>query len=208
MFFPDGLADDVPSGARAARALPSSPEVVARVDGQVRVVRRSMPAPVPAPDGEPVWRCSLRAAELLCRLLDLPVADDAQPADLRAVADAAIAAARPQCVPAGRSPQGSDVWALPRGVRRVGLVFARGAELPGQRTVVFALTPTKMEADYPAAGQGQTDWRVRHLRGLYALQALEALADEQGPDSDAARHLAAVQAATEEDMRAVLGDVP
>lgn len=206
IFLPDGLADERPNPYRVRAAPPVVVDVVAG-----REVARPAAAPEPAPvaAGEAAtWRCSLKAAEMLCRLLDLPVADGEPAARIRAVADAAVAQHRASCAFAGRSPQGSDVWALPRGVRRIGLVFATGADAPGQRTIVLVLTPSKMEADYPTAAGGPTDWRLRHLRGLYALQALETLADEQGPDSEAARHLAAVQAADEADMLAVLGDVP
>ncbi len=118
---------------------------------------------------------------------------------------ARVAAARGACVLAGRSPQGSDVYALPRGVRRIGLVLARGADRPGVKTIVCALSPAKMEVEYPTGDGEPRDWQDTHLRGLLALEALDALADEAGPDSPAAAQRRLVRESTLAEVRALLG---
>lgn len=204
IFLPEGLADDLAAGRpiNAFRAAPAAPvEVVVRdPKGRERPVAPQAPRPV----GEVAWRCSLSAATMLRDLLDLPVGDE-DPRALRQAADDALASARASCTFAGRSPQGSDVWALPRGNRRIGLVLASGADLPGIRTIVCVLTPAKMDQEYPA-GAPPIDWREAHLRGQYALRALELLAEEGGPDSDAARHLAIARGSTGDELQAMVGD--
>lgn len=215
LFIPDGLVDapraphsppPTPAPTRPRlRAFAPLPEVsVRRPSGRVEPARPTPPAPPP----ELVWRCSLRAAQDIARHLDLAIPPDAPPDEIRAAADAAVAAARGACVLAGRSPQGSDVYALPRGIRRIGLVMASGADRPGVKTIVCALSPSKMEVEYPTAEGEPRDWQDTHLRGLLALEALDALADEAGPDSPAAAQRRLVRESTPAEVRALLGRTP
>lgn len=203
-FFPDGLADaptSFPRPLHKGAAVPRSPEVLRRASGgRLAQVAPSAPAAPPAltPVAEARWVCSQTAAERLRTYLDLR-GDDA-----RAAAESAVEAARSLCQPCGRSPYGSEVWAIPRGLRRVGLVFAVGAEAPGERTIVTALGPDKMDVEYPVGPP--RDWRVEQWRGRAALAALDALADEAGPGSEAARQRDLVRGATPDDLCAMLGE--
>lgn len=190
IFFPDGIADDGPLVERRG----TGGRTVADAANDVPVV--------PAPPAAQAWRCSLKAALLLRDWLDGFDGAGEDPARIRAAADEAIAAVRDQCTFAGTSPHGSEVWALPRGSRRIGLVFATGAEAPGARTIVLALSPMRMDADYPAGEH--PDHATTHLRGLLALRALDMLADEAGPDSDAARQRALVRESTAAELKSLL----
>jgi hypothetical protein len=206
LFLPEGRVD-APRAPRPLRPLrPALPEVLVRGAGRSTVVR---PAPVeelaPTTPTEPTWVCSLRAAQDLVRHLGIDVPPDIEPRKLRETADEIVRAARKSCVLAGRSGQGSDVYALPRGIRRIGLVMASGADRPGVRTIVCALSAAKMEEQYPTDSGEPRDWQVLHERGMLALQVLDDLAEEAGPDSQAARMRDLVRGSSFEEVRAMLG---
>lgn len=177
-FFPTGRVDDD------------------RRDPAPIVLNRSPRGRV-AEDRRPVrWEASSAAAQRLAAYVQLPASTTAN--ELRDAATRALAAARPRCVFAGRSPRGCDVWALPVGGRRIGLVF--GASDPeGVRTVVLILSPDKMDEAYPT-GEPLPDWQLELARGTAALSALGELAaaDPKGP---AAAAYARISCASEADLR-------
>ena len=208
MFVPEGRVDAPRSAPRPPRLAPV--EVLVRpAAGRPLASRTLAPVePSPADLAEPRWVCSLRAAQDLVRHLGIEVAPDIEPRKLRETADGIVRAARKSCALAGRSAQGSDVYALPRGIRRIGLVMASGADRPGERTIVCALSPAKMEEQYPTDQGEPRDWEVLHHRGMLALQVLDDLAEEGGPDSQAARMRDLVRGSTFDELRAMLGRSP